>query len=435
VRRTVLVVVVVVVLAGCAWGRPRFDAANTGHNPLELSIARENVSTLKETFRVSSPGLTTPPTFVVTHNHLYVEGSPSEVFDAVGADGCSGSPRTCQPQWTITQHQSPDVMESTLYLGGAAYDADGVQGCSGSPKVCDPLWFDDGTGAPTGPVDPTKLNLRFGGPALHGAEQVNIYGHLIQKPPGCTAPAGIVPSCSAAWGRTLGGGPNGGQVGWPAVADGRIFASYSGVGGQGILYAFDGRDATGPTLWSASLPGVGGPTIATADGLVVTTVQTPLGSWLAAYDAAGVKNCSGSPTTCTPVWVSDPWGGAGGDAVPALADGVVYRVTGSQLRAYDLHGVQNCSGSPVVCHQLWVGDVGARVTPPAVANGVVYTSAADGTVQAYDARGVSSCSATTRVCSALWDTNVGSAAGPVEVSAGRVYVATAAGTVRVFGLP
>jgi len=222
----------------------------------------------------------------------------------------------------------------------------------------------------------------------------------------------------------------------PAVVDGRVFASYSSVvSSQGTLYAFDGRDATGPTLWSALLPGKGGPDIAVAEGVVVTTVQLGSDRQLAAYDAAGVTNCSGTPKVCSPLWVSDVWTGGGEEAAPAIADGIVYRAVGSQLRAYDLHGQQGCSGAPVVCQRLWVAEAGAGVSAPAVANGVVYTGAAAGIVSAYDARGVTGCSATTRVCGPLWSTNVGSAVGNVVVSGGRVYVPTASGSVRVFARP
>jgi hypothetical protein len=227
-------------------------------------------------------------------------------------------------------------------------------------------------------------------------------------------------------------------VGLPAVANGHVFSSYSAVGApNGTLLAFDGS-ATYSPVWTASLPGVGSQDIAVADGVVVTTAQTPTGSVVVAYDAAGVRNCSGQPKVCTPLWTSDPWTGAGFDAAPALANGVLYRAVGNQLRAYDLHGVQGCSGTPVVCQKLWVATVGPNVTAPAVANNVVYTSASDGTVEAFDAQGVTGCSATTRVCGALWDTNLGSAAGPVEVSGGRVYVGTGdptgfgTGSVRVF---
>jgi hypothetical protein len=114
---------------------------------------------------------------------------------------------------------------------------------------------------------------------------------------------------------------------------------------------------------------------------------------------------------------------------------VLYRSVGSQLRAYDANGVTNCSGTPKVCFPLWKAFVGPNVSAPAVANGLVYVSSSDGTVEAIDAAGIAQCSATTRVCSALWATNVGAAAGAIEVDNGRVYVPVVDGTVSVYALP
>jgi hypothetical protein len=433
-RRMAIVLVVAVLLAGCAWARPRFDGARTAHNPIEVGISRENVATLTESFRVFTANVDPPPAFVVAHGHLYVQGSPTQVFDSAGGPSCSGSPRTCPAQWSVPESSPPEVVGDTLYSASAAYDADGVRGCSGAPKVCEPLWMDRDAGSQTATVDLATLHFGFGGNGnAHGAETVVLNGFRNPKPASCTAPAGQLPSCSVAWTRVVGSGSSGGIVGQPAIADGRLFTSYSAVGApHGTLMAFDGSvTTTNASLWTAVLPGVGSPDIAVADGIVVTTAQTPTGKVVVAYDAAGVKNCSGTPTVCTPLWVSDPWTGAGFDAAPALANGVLYRAVGDQLRAYDLHGVKGCSGTPVVCQKLWVGAVGPGVTAPAVANNVVYTSASDGTVQAYDAQGVTGCSATTRVCGPLWQTNLGSVAGPVEVSGGRIYVGT--GTATGFG--
>jgi hypothetical protein len=438
-RRAAVIMTVVVLLAGCAWARPRFDAAKTGHNPLELSISRDNVSTLRETFRVSTPGIGFSPDLAVARNHLYVSGGPSAVFDAFGVQGCSGTPRTCQPQWTVDGNFAPDVVESTLYNRTTAYDADGVDGCSGVPKVCEPRWGGSTDGSPTGVVDPTQLQFGFAGFGGHGAEDVWLRGYPLHPDVDACPPSssgGSAPACPAAWARYLGGGPLGGREGAPAVADGRVFVSYSSVvSAQGTLFALDGRDATGPTLWSALLPGKGGPDIAVADGVVVTTVQIGLDWLLAAYDAAGVTNCSGAPKVCTPLWVSDTWTGGGNEAAPAIADGIVYRAVGSQLRAYDLHGQQGCAGTPVVCQKLWVASVGPGISAPAVANGVVYTGSTDGFVEAFDARGITGCSATTRACGPLWSANVGAGVGNVVISAGRLYVPATNGVVRVFAVP
>ena len=436
-RRALAVLTVAVLLAGCAWARPRFDDAKTGHNPLEVSISRDNVATLQEGFRVSTPGVGFAPQLAVARNHLYVSGGPSAVFDSFGVEGCSGSPRTCAPQWTVNQNFQPDVVDSTMFMFTTAYDADGVEGCSGAPKVCAPRWSGFGLTNPTGVTDPAQLVFGFAGTSGHGAEDTWLNGYSRQPGPSCRpGSSGPVPECPPVWSRHLGSSPNGAMKALPAVADGRVFASYSSVvSSQGTLDAFDGRDATGPTFWSALLPGKGGPDIAVADGVVVTTVQIGLDSLIAAYDASGVTNCSGTPKVCSPLWVSDTWTGGGTEAAPAIADGVVYRAVGSELRAYDLHGQQGCAGTPVVCQKLWVAEAGSGVGAPAVANGVVYTGAANGIVQAYDARGITGCSATTHVCGPLWSANVGAAVGNVVVSVGRVYVPTTDGTVRAFALP
>jgi outer membrane protein assembly factor BamB len=438
-RRAAAVLTIVVVLAGCAWARPRFDAAKTGRNPLEVSISRDNVSALRESFRVSAPtSIAVAPDVVVARNHLYVSGGPSAVFDAFGVEGCSGSPRTCAPQWTVDGSYFPDVVGSTLYHATTAFDADGVEGCGGTPKVCRPLWFGGRDGSPTGPVDPATLQFGFAGFGGHGWEDTWLRGYpLHPELDDCVpSPSAGAPECPEAWARYLGGSPNGSTSALPAVADGRVFTAYTSVvTDHGTLYALDGRDATGPTLWSALLPGENGPDLAVAEGVVVATVHIGLDRQLAAYDAAGVTNCSGAPKVCTPLWVSDIWTGGGDEAAPAIADGIVYRAVGSQLRAYDLHGQQNCSGTPVVCQRLWVASVGNGITAPAVANGLVYVGSADGHVEAFDARGITGCSATTRACGPLWTANVGAAVGNVVVSAGRVYVPTTGGVVRVFGLP
>ena len=70
-------------------------------------------------------------------------------FDAAGATGCSGRPKTCAPLWTATTGNivgsSPAVANGVMYVGSDdgnmyAFDAAGTTGCSGSPKTCTPLW-------------------------------------------------------------------------------------------------------------------------------------------------------------------------------------------------------------------------------------------------------------------------------------------------------
>jgi outer membrane protein assembly factor BamB len=199
--------------------------------------------------------------------------------------------------------------------------------------------------------------------------------------------------------------------------------------------AFDGSSAAATRRWTGLVPGVAGPYVAAGGGVVVVNANTTGGAALFAFDAAGVRNCTRAvPNVCLPVWQTDAVS-IGFERPPAIADGVVYRVIGNQLRAYDASGSTGCAGTPRVCQRLWIADAGPGATAPAVANGLVYTSANDGFVEAFDAEGATNCSATTRVCSAIWSADVNVNLGTVEVADGRLFVAAGDGSVRVFGLP
>lgn len=420
------------VAAGCGWARPRFDAGNSGANPFETKIGAANVASLTKSFSVASATASAIPAFVVARNHIYVGGSPVRVFAADGQDGCVGA--TCSPQWSTNFGGAPDVMGSTLYLGTTAFDADGYLGCTGAPKSCTPRWIDQQSGIPTGPVDAGSLHFSYGGFSFRGIERVFLMGHPSPETPECIGAFSLT-SCPAGWQTFLGGGSDGGTTAVPAVGGGVVYAIYGPVGvNGGSLFAFDGTNAAAPQLWSAALPGPPTRSVVVSGGVVVTGYNSPDGEHLVGFDASGSVGCAGSPKVCTPLWSTDAVSGAT-SAAPALANGVLYRSVGSQLRVYDVHGVTNCSGSPKVCFPMWKAFVGPNVSAPAVANGLVYVSSSDGTVGAIDAAGNAQCSATTRVCSALWDTNVGAAAGAIEVDNGRVYVPVADGTVSVYALP
>ena len=65
------------------------------------------------------------------------------------------------------------------------------------------------------------------------------------------------------------------------------------------------------------------------------------------------------------------------------------------LEVFDANGITNCSGVPKVCAPLWTGTapgiLGEQLSVPAVANGLVYVGARDGTLYAFDAAGVTGC--------------------------------------------
>ena len=176
-------------------------------------------------------------------------------------------------------------------------------------------------------------------------------------------------------------------------------------------------------LWSASPPtslAYGGLSVAGGRVFIAGYGQT-----LYAYDAAGSHGCTGSPSTCSPLWSASV-----GDTrnTPAVADGVVYITnTAGVLRAFDAAGATGCTGSPKVCTALWTYPAavsGYGVTgSPAIANGVVYTVTPDSSFRAFDAAGAIGCSGTPKTCSPLWSANTGkisSTASPVVVD-GTVY--------------
>lgn len=427
-RYFVLGIALVVVASSCAWARPRFDAGRSGHNPQENRINAANVATLTRSYATAADP--SARGFVVSRGHIYVTGSPMRVFDAGGQQGCSGTPRVCAPQWSLDGPGVADVLDTSVYgpsnNGAAAgYDADGEMRCSGTPKICSPLWNETIALPTSGSLDPDRTHFEVVRQSARGSESAKIFGYNIR----------CVEICVPVWAGVLGTGPNGGIVAEPAVRDGVLFAAYAPVGANGTLHAFDATHGfVASELWTASLDGVNSTEIAVADGIVVVPVQTTLGTKLEAFDAKGVAGCSGTPKVCTPIWSTDVVA-VGADAAPAIANGVVYRAVGSQIRAYDAHGTIGCGGTPKVCEKLWVSFVGPNISAPAVANGLVYVTSSDGSVEAFDAAGLNQCSATTRVCAALWTVTLVGGAGDVEVANGRVFVASANGAVTAFALP
>ena len=148
------------------------------------------------------------------------------------------------------------------------------------------------------------------------------------------------------------------------------------------------------------------------------------------------------------------WSGHTGATIsssPAVVDGVVY--VGSddyKLYAFDAAGTTNCSGSPKMCAPLWTANTAGPPSSPTVANGVVYVGAADNIagsqgnrLYAFSAAGTTNCSGSPKVCSPLWtavlsDSAVGTPAianGVVYINASLLYAFDAVGTTSCSGSP
>ena len=254
-----------------------------------------------------------------------------------------------------------------------------------------------------------------------------------------------------AWQRHIGGG----GLSRAVVADGTVYVASD----DGALHAVDAR--TGEIRWVGPTA-IGAPTSpVVADGTVLLHVA----SRLYAFDV----DCGSGGATCTPRWSART--GGGNEASPTVADGTVYVVaTPGGITAFPLacgmpctplwtvpdqeghmarplavsDGVVWDSGShalsafPAACGssgatcQALVANVapdGADLASgPAVADGVVYVGASDGSlfaVPAGCARG--------DACGPLWRAQTGGSivATPLVVG-GRVYAASSDGLVYAF---
>lgn len=430
-RYLVIGSLLVLVTAGCSWARPRYDAGNTGYNSAESKISRGNVATLVRAYGAHSTVAATP-SIVVSDGHLYVSGGVLRTFDAAGVDRCSGAPKTCHSQWTTTIAGAPDILGTALFLGNAVFDSHGTNGCSGTPVVCSPIWIAADSGAPVGPAHPDQLHFTVQASVFHGSETARIVGHDVGD--GATCP-GVVRICPTKYSAAIYSGIAGAQFEIAGPVHKVLYATVSQPGGAG-LQARDATDASGPLLWNGGLGIGGGGRPVVAGGVVFAQGATVSGRQVRAFDAAGITGCSGVPKVCAPLWSTDDLATSVRESSLAVASGVLFRASGPSLRAYDGTGTLGCTGAPKICAPLWSAPVGGTTTSaPAVANGVVYIGADDGTVSAFDSRGIKGCSGVPKVCTPLWSANVGAPVGDVEIADGRVFVPSANGSVTVFTLP
>jgi outer membrane protein assembly factor BamB len=107
---------------------------------------------------------------------------------------------------------------------------------------------------------------------------------------------------------------------------------------------------------------------------------------------------------------------------PALANGSLYVPTTNGLVVLDA-----ATGA-----LKWAAGAGSVRVQPAVAGGVVFTGAQDGTVMAFAAAGCGQ-----PFCGPLWTVDTGDAAitGAPAVNQGRLYVGTADDRLLAYGLP
>jgi hypothetical protein len=416
-----LAVLVIGLLAGgCDWYGFGEWSTHTGDNFGESTITPANVNTLVSHFSASDGTIGTVTLQGVVNGVLYASNASGlEAYSATGSTGCSGSPTTCVPLWsyatgsvTGSTEVGSGVVYSSTASGLEAFDATGQTNCSGTPKVCQPLWAVTGT---------------FGTPTLkNGTVYVTTAGTLDAfDASGTTNCSGTPKVCSPLW-----TAPSFNTTGAVTVSGGIAYALSPSVGTQGGIVAVDAAGVRGcagspkvcSPLWeyATNYPAitynnfVGGYPVISGTTLYVDTFYAPVPMQIKfdteAFDATGMKNCTGTPTVCTPinsnfhaselaeplvgdgaVFVSNPasigitaldptlgsllWNTTSGTALTAEAIGgsVLYASDGTDVYAFDAGGSAGCSGSPVTCASLW----SAPGTNAIVANGTLYVSATD----------------------------------------------------------
>ena len=331
----------------------------------------------------SSPAVVNGVVYVVAGPY----GETLSAFDAAGTTNCSGTPKTCLPLWTTpsfsTVGSSPTVANGVVYVAPLTAcrhtTPTGTTNCSGTPKTCTPLWTAAG-GAGSSPAVANGVVYVSSGSKLAAFSAA-----------GTTNCSGTPKTCTPLW-TTLTNST--GSFSSPAVENGVVYASSNLSYSDARLYAFSaagttncsGTPKTCVPLWTTPSRSTAFSSPAVANG-VVYVGSAGNGPSLYAFSATGTTNCSGTPKTCNPLWTADTLTAA--RVSPAVANGVVYLGAGygngGWLYAFSATGTTNCSGTPKTCNPLWISPTFGDdvISSPAVANGVVYAGSLDHKLYAF----------------------------------------------------
>jgi outer membrane protein assembly factor BamB len=390
--------VALLLVAGCDWYQPGFDATNDGNNPTETATNPALLTGLAPSWEHIAPG-TAAPVLATAHGRVVAASGNTltALDDATGA-----------LDWSVAAPDDRTVVDPTDVCTGAAVPT-GTFGPVAVGGVVTGLTVDCIYGE-TSPHWIGTVDLLSG--AVTWAEAPFSYGSagnaevtVSQTVVGSTRYTTFTAKDRGdTTGYLQGGATDVGfypsnRIGRPAFAAHRAF-----VATDQALLGVDLSNA-GTQLWSAGLtstdvptPSVSGSRVFLTDGTALKAFDQATGAllWTAALPAAGT------------------------DDAPAVAGGRVYVRTANQVVAVD-----SATGN-----RLWIGSLGTLGTTvsglgsPSLANGIVYVGSQDGKLLAFDGTGSRGCSGAPLVCAPIASADIGGAPGasrPVPAN-GSVYI-------------
>jgi outer membrane protein assembly factor BamB len=393
-RRTAVLVTTVVlalVLAGCDWYQPGFNATNDGFSPTENAVSTANVSTLTKTWEHDSPAQVNAvgPRLAVADGHVFSSDSQGVLSIDAGTGALNWAASAPPDTATICANGGGADLRpyGPVVSGGVVYALGSVGSClelGPSQPFLGGATIDESTGAETW----TLGSWPTGTVISRGVRYTTLRVYV---------PPNLVASVAGSGGHGIAGGDS-----LAAVSATTMFATTQHL----TLVAAPTSGASTAPLWTAPVSLAGS---AATPSIDATHVYLTDGATVKAFDQA----------TGAVVW-SAALPATGSTDAPAVADGEVFVRTANSIVALDA-----TTGAT-----LWSGSLGTLGTTatglgsPTIANGVVYVGSQDGKLLAFDAAGVSSCSGSPVVCTPLLSGDIGGAPGasrPVPAN-GSVFI-------------
>lgn len=448
----VVVTALALVASACTWSQFGAGPGHLSTSP-DSGITPANASSVSLLWRATNffdgePAVTPEFVYAVSPGFLYAYKTD--------AAGCTGTPRVCTTAWFAHfaggAATSPIVDGDRVFVAWnagsqwalAAYDAHGAGDCSGPPG-CRPRWTATWGSAPN--PGGSRIPMVVSGGRIYVLTEgttlgapATITGFDEAGAAGC---GGTPVQCQPLFRTTNTLAP----YVWPTVAAGHVFADSFD---HSAVLAFDAAGQAGCTAGTCSLQFRLSTGMSTTVSVSGDTAFAGVGQQLRAYDATGASRCSGVPKVCLPKW-SAALGDTASPDPPAVAGGRVFiGVNGNTgwIRAFDANGVTACSGSPTTCAPLWgTTPLPGSTVHVSTAKSVLVASwwnvnpnfTSEVGVEIFDLAGQTGCTGTPPTCSSLAHVTLGSHPGISNpaLAAGRIVVLTPGNgsSVQVLGVP